>query len=448
VIEDARTRTPARGEGARPLPARRGLAAVAAAAFLLVLALPARSEEAGNPESAGRDGQAKAESGKEEGGKAAKTWPRLDVGWEVRIDWADVQVERDSPAGPTEDPEGRFLLGFAAIVAKASAAKGVFCRVETRFRANEPLDLQEAIARVEDLPLKGAVQAGLDNRLVKPNRGTQTYPLAGTAFWKGTDVGVQGRVEIGLLEVAAAKEGEEEEAGADRRSGKRKPKAFELSAVAGASIGNGMRVGSRPIGEDGTFPVIGYEEGGDRWHSAAEVGLTAGLEGLAFSMLEFRAHAFAYASKLTPADREFLWDLPGYGSWESRDHWFAGGELRLQAMGFTLYGQFCNGRLGRLGRAAWYGQGSYKWRGEGFSFLGTRWLRSVEPVLRYGVLDLDMVPDPDEPLTWDRTMLTAALAVEILKEAEILIEYSWNGETTGGAGVRNDEFLVQLRIKV
>jgi hypothetical protein len=117
-------------------------------------------------------------------------------------------------------------------------------------------------------------------------------------------------------------------------------------------------------------------------------------------------------------------------------------------MGFTLYGQFCNGRLGRLGRAAWYGQGSYKWRGEGFSFLGTRWLRSVEPVLRYGVLDLDMVPDPDEPLTWDRTMLTAALAVEILKEAEILIEYSWNGETTGGAGVRNDEFLVQLRIKV
>jgi hypothetical protein len=374
--------------------------------------------------------------------KKKKKYPDVDVGGEIEIEYVDVQAERHSGADVTEHPEGRVQIDFAAITVKASLARGVFGRFEARFRPAEPVDVQEAIFRVQGLPLEGFTQVGWDSRIVKPRRKTESYPLAGTAFWKGKELGLQVGIEWEFFEHRREAEVELEGV-AEKKPGKE----ISLALVVEGSVGNGMALGKRPIGEDPSFRMLGFEEVNLDWNQSKEAGLSLGLKGRLFSKLRFDLSAFAYASMLSEQDRQILWDLPGYGSWESRDHWFFGYSARFRYEGATLFAHFCKGRLGRLGRGAWYVQGSYEFEWKGFDFLETRFFRSVEPVFRYGALDLDMIHDPADPLTWNRDRITLALLIGIVKTASLKLEYNLNGETTGGDEVRNDEFVALVEVR-
>lgn len=75
-----------------------------------------------------------------------------------------------------------------------------------------------------------------------------------------------------------------------------------------------------------------------------------------------------------------------------------------------------------------------------------KFFTSVEPFIRYGCLNVDLPNVTANSLTWDREMTTLALLVNIVKNTKLKIEYYFNDEDTGGASVKNDEFLAQLEI--
>lgn len=365
--------------------------------------------------------------------KDKRKYPDIDVRGEIEIEYVDTQNETSSPAGQTDRPAGYFQVDFVALDVRATLAERIRGRLEARFSPNEVVDVQQANVRVAALPLGGFVQLGLRQRLIKPRRKTESFPLAGTAFWKGQDIGLYGGIDWRFLRIPG--------------HGDDSANALALSLVAEGSLTNGPPVGDRRIGEDGSFRIIGYEELNWDENSAKQIGYNAGLKGKIANLLRFDLMTFGYSSRLSDDDLAFLGGISGYGTDTSRDNYFFGASARGRVAGLTLFSQICNGRVGLLGRAAWYVQGSYKLEWEGFSLGDREVLRSVEPLVRYGVLDVDIPDDPADPLTWNRDRLTIALLLEVFKELEFKIEYTFNGETTGGSEVKNDELVVQMQLQ-
>ena len=117
--------------------------------------------------------------------------------------------------------------------------------------------------------------------------------------------------------------------------------------------------------------------------------------------------------------------------------------------GLRLGFQYINAEDGDLLRDGWYTQASYR-----FSFgklVGNRYFRSIEPLVRYGVLNVDApgsggapFKDPSLPGTWDRQALTIGALLEVTGDIFMKFEYVMNTEDSGGADVNNDEMLIQL----
>ena len=365
--------------------------------------------------------------------KEKRKYPDVDVRGEVEVEYVETQNETSSPAGQTDRSTGYYQLDFVGLDVRVRVARKTLGRLEARFSPDEVVDVQQGYFHLGGLPLDGFVRLGLTQRLIKPRRKTETYPLAGTAFWKGQDVGLTGGIDWRFLQVP----GHGDDAGDD----------LSLSLVAEGSLTNGVPVGDRRIGEDRSFRIIGYEEQNWDENSSKLIGYNAGLKGKIADLIRFDLMTFGYASRLTDDDLAFLSGISGYGTGSSRVNTFFGASGRLRAAGLTLFTQLCNGRVGLLGRAAWYVQASYKVEWGGFSLGGRKILRSVEPLVRYGVLDIDIPHDPADPFTWNRDRLTVALLLEVFKELELKIEYTINGETTGGSEVGNDEFLFQMQFQ-
>jgi hypothetical protein len=370
---------------------------------------------------------------KEEPEKEKRRFPEIDVRGEIEIEYVHTQQEKDSPAGETDRPPGYFQLDFAALDLRARLAENILGRFEARFTPEEPLDVQQAHLRVEDLPLGGFLKLGLTQRLMKPRRRTEVYPLAGAAFWKGQDIGVFAGIDWRFLRLPRTGE----DAGDD----------LSLALVLEGSLTNGSPVGNRRIGEDRSFRIIGYEEQNGDANSSRQLGYQAGLKGKIADLLRFQVMTFGYRSRLSDDDLTFLSGVSGYGNQTSHRNYFVGGSAGLRLAGLRVYSQVCNGRVGLLGRAAWYVQGSYKLDLPRIEVGGTRVLEAVEPLVRYGVLDLDIEQDPSDSLTWDRDQWTLALLVDVVDGVELQVEYTINGEETGGSEVANDELVIQLEIQ-
>ena len=117
--------------------------------------------------------------------------------------------------------------------------------------------------------------------------------------------------------------------------------------------------------------------------------------------------------------------------------------------GLRLGLQYMNAEDGELSRDGWYTQASYR-----FSFgklLADRYFRSIEPLLRYGELDVDApgpagqsFKSPSLPGTWDRQALTVGALLEVTGDIFMKMEYSMHSEDGSGVDVNNDELLIQL----
>ena len=131
--------------------------------------------------------------------------------------------------------------------------------------------------------------------------------------------------------------------------------------------------------------------------------------------------------------------------------------------GLRLSGQWLRATDDRLEREGWYVQASYRYsfpsrrdasgrRSRGL--IAHRYVRSVEPIVRYGELDVNIAPDPRLPGLWDRKEFLVGLFVEISGGVLFKAEYVFHREDTGASAslpgpskVRNDELLLELLLE-
>ena len=191
-----------------------------------------------------------------------------------------------------------------------------------------------------------------------------------------------------------------------------------------------------------------------------------------FSWLgEIRALGFFYHNTLGDESVDFLQQdltirdrggnaLRGYGDSDKEESWrygfggqyffpastLFGDELTRRRDGLRVQGQWIHGDDGDFEREGWFVQTSYR-----YSFperlIAGRYIRSVEPLVRYGELDTNLGPFIDLPTTWDRERWVVGLNVEVTNEILLRAEYAFNSEDTGGSpgSVDNDELVIELR---
>ncbi len=108
--------------------------------------------------------------------------------------------------------------------------------------------------------------------------------------------------------------------------------------------------------------------------------------------------------------------------------------------GLYLFYQWISSTDGDLDREGWYAQGSFRISNP------ARWrfLRTIEPVVRYGELNPDIERIPGLPLTWYRSQWLLGAVFGIAPGIFIRTEYTFNRESTGAGSLRNNEFLVQF----
>lgn len=241
-----------------------------------------------------------------------------------------------------------------------------------------------------------------------------------------------------------------------------------------ASVGNGFALDGKEIGKDNaTFnEVLQDDRELDGPLSMREVGLGLGYERDFRELGEVELLGFYYDDELTDASVSVLQTelterdpvtqvaIRGYGDSDSRKknrlgfsagyhfeayHLYeALGQLDLmnprRGDGLYLFYQWIQSEDGELDRDGWYAQVS--WRVSNPA--GWRFFRSLEPVARYGVIDVDQAHIPTLPLTWSRKQWLIGAILEVCRGIYIRGEYTWNDESTGAGSVRNNELLVQL----
>lgn len=336
---------------------------------------------------------------------------KFRIGGEFEFEYRKTQNEKGHPAGTTNIPYGQFQIDKFDLNIEAKPADDItlFAQIEA-----EPgkTTLDEAHVTFSNLFLNSYLKIGLQERFVRPSRKTDTYPLAGNAFWRDNDIG------IGM-------------------GGDLKPFYYRLS------LSNGLQLKGKEIGEDASFDKIMQDDDDNRdYNNSKEVGVGLGYKNEIIKGHKIDLLLFSYLSKFSDSDVSFLKsNFTGYTS-DKKTKNFSGGNIEYKFEGLTLFGQYIRANDGELKRNAWYVQPSYK-----FTVKGMKYLSAIEPLYRYDKYDISHAPSVTKPLSWDRKRNTLAVIADIVKDFKLKLEYNINDENTGGAKVRNNEFVGQMEVK-
>ena len=375
------------------------------------------------------------------------------------------------------------------------------------FETSGDTTLKELVARHDVQPvwwLRSRFQMGLDDRFIRPARRTKTYPLIGNAFWRDESLAAVWQLSIGHRNgVTAARERfvenrgragssggaftegfEENYSGDENSDGPAVRGPFDFTGNWGAisaffSLGQGYELGNKEVTFDSARfnDIVQDDRELEDDLAFGELGIGLGWRRSFERLGDLGLSCFYFNDKLHQGSLEFLQGdrmtnrFPdnsvegGYGNSEADnssrygfgvDYFLATKALfprwkknvRKQD-GLRLGFQYINAEDGDLLRDGWYAQASYR-----FSFgklVGNRYFRSIEPLVRYGVLNVDApgsggapFKNPSLPGTWDRQALTVGALLEVTGDIFMKFEYVMNTEDSGGADVNNDEMLIQL----
>lgn len=274
--------------------------------------------------------------------------------------------------------------------------------------------LVEAFIEAEELPLNSTLMVGLQPRFFRPSRYTESLPITGTAYWRSRDIGVAWK------------------------------STFELATVY-FSVMNGAELDSQELGEDQSAFIIGEDDTNIDLNGNKEINGGIGFEYDFDKFGKIEVIGFGVVSELSNDDVLFLQNnVPGYGFSNNDTRYYAGANLDYAIDEWDFFAQYIAGQDGTIDRSSWYAELSYKWAIEGM-----RYLNSIRPLVRYGVLDVDYPPSPfvrNGSLIWDRRQWLFGVISEIVDNVNFRFEYMLNEEDTGGPSVNNDEFLFQMEI--
>lgn len=400
---------------------------------------------------------------------------RFSLGGKAEFQLVDSQAERNTVVGNTDNPEPRFAIDVFRLSPRIDINRELALRGQVDFLP------ERGRARLKELTvrhrvrlakwLRSDVQLGLDDRFIRMGRDTENYPLVGNAFWRDESFALISRLRIGDPDGGGG--------------GEEAPAAFDFAENPGEvslffSVGNGHTLDTNEVGFDtaGFNDLIQDDRDVGDSLSIREIGAGVGYRRNFQSLGEAQVLGFFYDDELNTDSIDFLQNdltirdalgsaVAGYGdSNVSKSHRYGVnavyflpasvlyGELidTRRRDGLTLQGQWIQGDDGRLRRDGWFVQASYR-----FSFpnplLFERYLRSVEPVVRFSELNTNIAPDPRLPGTWDREELLVGAIVDIVRNVLLKVEYTLYDEDTGAGAVpgpsdvANNELSVLLQVR-
>ncbi len=476
------------------------------------------------------------------------------LGGKAELLFIDSENEGDPIVGPTDEPDPRFEINRLRLEPRLKLNRHFSTRAQIDLKpTGQNFTLKEITVRHRADPawwFESDFRLGLDDRFIRPNRRTKTYPLIGNAFWRDESVAAVWALKFGRAQgppkpkVEGAKKKKTKKKKKSGKKSKKKSKksskdgrqddlsspdagateldlglgdelpldddsimreagtegrdlevssdsyreefresygAFDFGANAGEltlflSVGTGNSLDNNEIGFDRAAlnDIIQDDRNLDDDISVSELGAGLRYRREFASLGEFSLLGFFYHDRLDDTSLSFLQNdltlrdnvgvaLAGYGDSTSRKsiRYGVGAEYFLPARtlfgsaiktrnrdGLRVQGQWIRGDDGQLEREGWYVQSSYR-----FSvgrLIADRYLRSFEPLVRYGELDTSLAPLATLPATWERERLVVGMITEVTGEILLKAEYMFNFEDTGGGvgprDVDNDELMVELLI--
>jgi hypothetical protein len=344
---------------------------------------------------------------------------KLRVGFELELEWIYAQRDRVVPA--RRGQLDKFTIGV-----NAEFDRHFSLVAQGRFEADEAW-VKTAYGQLDNLPFSQRIRFGLDERIFKPTRRTESYPLIGSAFWRAHDFGISYRIRIP------------------------DSKNSDSYTYMKASVANGLTLDPREPGEQEQYYIVSDRKPG----SAADLGeneeysLALGARLGKGKKRWLDISLFGLVSRLDDSDAAFLnlhinsVDTTLGTARRGDSKWRRGGALTVRYAGFFFQGMYLKARDSELFHEGYYIQPSYRLD------IRHKWLRSAELVLRTGRLIMDMDKSIAQPMSWDRDELTVAALLEIRKGVVLKLEYTVYGEEPGkgNRAVKNNEFVFQLELR-
>jgi hypothetical protein len=328
---------------------------------------------------------------------------------ELELEYVDSESNND--AGNT--PYGHFQVDKFTLLP--------LIKIDEDITFGSLLLFKSSSARVDEVYIKfnklvydSQFKIGADDRITNewPKRRTEAFALIDSAFARDDEMGVTWS--------------------------RSRSNDFFWSVT----LSNGYKLGKSSASEDKSYKFLHD----DRQTSDANQNKTVGL-GIGWNLNNKKSNRlgimlYGYSGKLSDDDLTIIQSIAGYGASNDKSNYRYGFALNATAGNWNYGAKNIIARDGVLNRDGWYVQA-----GHTFKFSGSNYLRSVEPFIRYGEMNVDLINDVSDSLTWDRSMTTFAVLLSIRNNFKIKIEYYLNGEQTGAGEVDNDETVIQFEAK-
>jgi len=341
----------------------------------------------------------------------------LQLGGTLEYDFVKTERESDKATfgETTNSPDAHFFLDKVDLNIKATISKDIYLKGTLEAKTSGTT-VHTWEAHFGDAPLWFKV--GLFSRSAKGidaySRETAAHSLNDTSFWRDHEQGVMLGGEYSNL-------------------------AWRLS------YSNGLDLSKKQPATDSSFKMLQDHKLGKPGKHEVGVALRYRMNLAEKNTLDLTG--FGYWDKLTAGEISAAQAniQTAIGGSDSQKR--VGGRLTWKVGDALLAYELVKADDGSLERTGWFGQASYKYR-FAYPLLAGKYVTGVEPVVRYGKMDLDnVVRATNQPETWDRDKLTLGLIFDVYKNVKVKTEYYFNGETTGGKEPNNDEFLMQLQVK-
>ena len=218
----------------------------------------------------------------------------------------------------TDHPGGSFHIDELSLYVDADFKNDI--RLHSRFDVTgEDEGLVEAYADFDNLYLNSRLRFGLQDRFFRPSRYTETYPIAGIAFWRSRVLGATWKGEYDPF-------------------------------YAYLSVANGPKLDDRQLVEDKSAKMLSdndieYDMNGDKEVSA---GLGVDLDFEQYGKLDLLA--FALTGRLSSDDVLYLQtEVPGYGFSFNKDKELAGANVDYGIGEWDFFAQAIGGPRRRYG---------------------------------------------------------------------------------------------------
>ncbi|MDH5484070.1 MAG: hypothetical protein OEY43_02450 [Gammaproteobacteria bacterium] len=329
------------------------------------------------------------------------------LGGELELEYVDTENGID-----IDNPYGHFQVDKFTLLPRAQLTDRIALEALLLFKPDKTT-LSEVYVIFSELPLESELTIGLDDRFINewPARRTESFALIDTAFARDDTLGMVW----------------------ERKKGK---------VFWHVSLTNGFELNESGPSEDKSFKFIHDNRQSTDTNSNKVVGLGLGRKIDIAEKTTLSVMGFGYWGSLSSDDIDFLQDVAGYGNSADDNQLRYGLALDLKHQSFNLGAKAIRARDGELDRDGWYLQTGYT-----FKLPENHYAQSIEPFIRYGVLNVDLPHVLTDSLSWDRSMTTLALLTSIRKNIKLKTEYYLNGESTGDVEVDNNEFLMQLEVK-